>query len=312
MSRRQLLAFLLLSLIWGSTWAAIRVAVLYMPPLRSVSIRFLLAGLFLAPIVVLRRHGLPKRREWIVLCVMSLTMITVPFGLVAWAQQHISSGLTAILFAISPLLTAILEPRFGSSGSRPVSRRALFALALGLMGVFVVLVDSVSATRLQAEGIVAIICAMVVGSVGSILIKDELQRIPLLSGSVAQFWIAGAFIGLGSLLLEHDRKTVWNMHSIAAVLFLALVSSGIGFLLYYWLLQQLEPYKVASRQLIMPLVAIAEGVVFLHEPLSRNMLVGASLVLTSLVMIFTMRSTATESAALLHDESAESIHKICR
>jgi drug/metabolite transporter (DMT)-like permease len=309
MSRRQLAGFLLLTLIWGSTWAAIHVVVAHMPPLRSVAWRFLLATVILVPILLLRRQRLPRGRQWAVLFVMSMVMIALPFGLVAWSQQRISSGTTAVLFTASPLLTALLEPHMGRRlRAKRASRAELVAMLFGFGGMLLVFLSTITSSFVQTGGALAVLLAMVIGSAGSIWAKSELESISLLSGLAVQFLFASILIGLASLLFERSQKTAWTVQSVAAMLFLGVISSALGFLLFYWLLQQIEPYKLATRQLIMPLVAITEGFFLLHEGLPWTMVAGTPVVLGSVWIVLrsaTMSSRAKSRDLLLVNESVE-------
>ena len=290
MSRRQLAGFLVLSLIWGSTWAAIRVVVQHMPPLRSVSFRFLLASVVLLPIMLVRRPRLPKGREWGVLIVLGIAMVVLPFSLVAWAEQRISSGMTSVIFATSPLFTAWMESFVGRpKQSKRVPPMALFAMLAGFGGMVLVLSGAISTSSTQAGGAVAVLLVVVVGSATSILAKHELKGIPPLTASTVQCLVTGVLLGLTSLVVERGQVTHWTISTIAAMLFLGVVSSALAFLIFYWLIVDLEPYKLAARQLIMPVVAIAEGILLLHEPLPWTMVVGALVVLVSVVIVLRVK-----------------------
>src|SRR5882757_5711261 len=165
MSRLHLVGLLALSLIWGSTWAAIRVVVQHMPPMRSVSLRFVVASSVLLPVIWIRRSRLPRGREWGVLSLLSLITIVVPFSLIAWAEGHISSGATSILFATGPLFTAWMEPHLGGRmHRRRVPRPVLRALLLGLVGTLLVLSSSISRSSAQAAGAAAVLFVVILGA----------------------------------------------------------------------------------------------------------------------------------------------------
>jgi putative membrane protein PagO len=285
MTARQISGFIALSLIWGSTWAAIRIVVEHVPPLLSVAIRFILAFVVMLPVLLVLRPRLPKGREWGIIAALSLVMIVLPFGLIALAEQRISSGSTAILFATSPLFTAWMEPRLGSlSQRRPVSRATHVALWAGLAGVLLVLSGAITFTESQIIGALLVLGVAILGAATTTLAKSELERMPLLTVTIVQFLIASAVLGLMSLLLERGHTVTWTRPTVLAMLFLGVVSSALGFLLFYWLLGELRPYQVNARQLLMPVVAIAEGTMLLHEPLPWTTVAGTAVVLGSLVI----------------------------
>jgi drug/metabolite transporter (DMT)-like permease len=285
MSARQISGFIALSLIWGSTWAAIRIVVENVPPLLSVAIRFLLAFVVMLPVLLVLRPRLPKGREWGIIAALSLVMIVLPFGLTALAEQRISSGTTAILFATSPLFTAWMEPHLGSIAQRRrISRATHVALWLGLAGVLLVLSRAISFTEFQVVGAMLVLVVAILGAATTTLAKSELNGIPLLTVTSFQFIVASAVLGLMSLLLERGHSVTWTRPTVAAMLFLGVVSSALGFLLFYWLLGELRPYQVNARQLLMPAVAIVEGTMLLNEPLPWTTVVGTTMVLGSLVV----------------------------
>jgi len=285
MSARQISGFIALSLIWGSTWAAIRIVVQDVPPLLSVAIRFILAFVVMLPVLLVLRPRLPKGREWGVIAAMSLVMIVLPFGLVALAEQRISSGTTAILFATSPLFTAWMEPHIGSLAQRRrISRVTHIALWLGLTGVLLVLSRAITLTEPQIVGAVLVLGVAIVGAATTTLAKSELEGIPLLTVTTVQFLMASAVLGLMSLLLERGHPVTWTRPAVIAMIFLGVISSALGFLLFYWLLGEIRPYQLNARQLLMPVVAIAEGALLLHEPLPWTTVAGTTMVLGSLVV----------------------------
>jgi drug/metabolite transporter (DMT)-like permease len=134
-ARLQLLAaFLIVYLIWGSTYATIRIGVGALPPAMLSGTRFLIAGIGLTAWAVARRHRLPDtRREWLQLLLLGLTMVVFSNGFVTWAEQYVPSNQAALLVASSALWTAWL----GTFGARahPLWARSQLGLAIGFAGV---------------------------------------------------------------------------------------------------------------------------------------------------------------------------------
>src|SRR5262245_39098321 len=99
LSRSHLLGYLALCVIWGSTWLAIRVVVSDVPPFLAAAVRFLVAAVVLFALAALQRRPWPKgESQWTAILVLSLTIMAVPYGLLFWAEQHVTSSLTAVLF----------------------------------------------------------------------------------------------------------------------------------------------------------------------------------------------------------------------
>src|SRR5690349_2825232 len=104
-SRAQLLGYGSLCLIWGSTWLAIRVVVSDVPPLTAAAIRFFAAAVLLLGVVLLQRRRWPKdKREWNAILILSITIMAVPYGLLFWAEQYVTSSMTAIFYSAMPMV----------------------------------------------------------------------------------------------------------------------------------------------------------------------------------------------------------------
>lgn len=294
MKPRHILAMITLVLIWGSTWMAIHVLVGAVPPMRSAALRFLLAAALLVPIIQWKKLAWPKDRGLQASLILSMSMVTLPYALIFWSEQHISSGLTALLYAAMPLLTTLLTPLLAG---RNVPRAAWQAMILGLGGILLVLSGIISTSFTQTLGAIGVLLAVALQGGSSIYAKRNLEGVqPLVSTSI-QFFCAGVLLSLGSLSIEHGKTSLWSTPAIAALLFLSIFSSVISYSLYYWLLRTVEAYQITSLQLVVPIIAVAEGAILLHEPLSWRMIVGASAVLGC--VIFVMRANREEDEAIV-------------
>ena len=293
MKPRHVLAMIALVLIWGSTWMAIHVLVSVVPPMRGAALRFLLAAALLAPIIQWKRLAWPAGRGLHASLVLSITMVALPYALIFWSEQHISSGLTALLYAAMPLLTTLLTPLMAG---RSVPRTAWQAMILGLGGIALVLSSIVSTSLTQTLGALGVLAAVTLQAGSSIYAKQRLQGVqPIVSTSI-QFFCAGIFLSLGSLGFEHGRHATWSTPALLALLFLSIFSSVISYSVYYWLLKTVEAYQITSLQLVVPIIAVVEGAILLHEPLSWYMIVGSLAVLGCVV--FVMRARREEDAAI--------------
>jgi len=264
--------------------------------MRSVSLRFAVASSVLLPVIWFRRSRLPRGREWGVLSLLSIITIVVPFSLTAWAEGRISSGATAILFATGPLFTAWMEPHLGGrTHRRRVPRPVLLAMLLGLAGTLLVLSGSISRSSAQAAGVAAVLFVVILGAITGTTAREQITGLPIPTVAGVQCVMAAGLLGLSSLIVESERSTEWTGSSIFAMLFLGIFSSALGFLLFYWLMVELRPYQLASRQFIMPLVAVVEGVALLHEPMPWTMIAGSCIVLISLVWLLRTNAMIRET-----------------
>ncbi len=287
------LAFAGLGLIWGTTWVASDNLAEQVPPLLGAVVRFLLAALLLLPLILLKRPKLPGGRGlWIVL-MLSAAMIGLPAVVLLWAQQHVQSATVTVSFAAMPLMVALLTP--GVEG-KAVPRSALQAtiVVLGAM----VLATGASLRVSQAPGAAVVLLA--VASIGgsSLVARRELGS---LSPLVVTAWLLGAaapLLYLAHLVLERGQAAEWNGSAIGSVVFLA-VATAAAYPAYFWLLQQLEAYQLATVQWVQPLVAIAETTAFLRLRLSLSMIAGTVIALVCLWVVLRARPEDDDSVSLL-------------
>src|SRR5918992_3313124 len=191
--------FLLLCCIWGSTWMFIKIGLRDLPPLSFAAARFLLATAILFAIVAARRSRLPRgRAEWWLLAQTGVLTFGLNYGLVFWGEQHISSGLTALLQATIPVFGMLLAHPY-LPGERLNARRLAGAL-LGVVGVGVIF-----SSQLGAEGSMALWGrAAVVAGAGfvawaNVLVKARGLKLDASVLSAGQ--MAGGFAGLASAAL---------------------------------------------------------------------------------------------------------------
>ena len=135
LNRTHIFAYVSLCLIWGSTWMAIRVVVRDVPPLEAAAVRFFIAATLLLGLAAAQKRRWPRGREqWKAILVLSLTIMAIPYALLFWAEQFVTSGMTAVLYSASPLCIALLTPLMMK---HKVPRDAVFAMVVAFGGLLV-------------------------------------------------------------------------------------------------------------------------------------------------------------------------------
>ncbi len=277
------IAYLSLCLCWGSAWTGNEVLAGRIPILRSGAIRFGVGALLLGLVAVLRRSPMPRGGALRGHLVLGVTLLALPYGLVVLGGQRSSAVLPVLLFAALPLFAGVL----GIGMRAPVApRHALQAALIALGGVALVLSNGLFVSFADAWGGIAIFLAVGSHAVSLIYAKRLLRDAPILSATALQLGVAAVVLGLWSFAIEHGQPSQWDPSAVTAVLALAVVGSGIGFALYFWLLGRMEPYQVASVQWVLPLVAIGEGAIAAHEAPPWEMMVGAGIIFACLWAIF--------------------------
>jgi drug/metabolite transporter (DMT)-like permease len=287
------LAFAALGLVWGTTWVASDNLAEQVPPLLAAAVRFLLAALLLLPVILLKRLKLPRGRSlWIVL-MLAAAMIALPFGLLLWARQHVESATVTVSFAAMPLLVALLTP--GVQGNA-VPRSALQAaiVALGAM----VLATGASLRISQAAGAAVVLLAVASIGASSLVARRELASLSPVVVTAGLLGAAAPLLLLARLALERGQTGEWTGSAIGSVALLA-VATAAAYPVYFWLLQRLEAYQLATVQWVQPLVALAETAAFLRLRLSLSMIAGTVIALVCLWVVMRARPEDDDSVSLL-------------
>ena len=290
---KVLLAYAIIYLVWGSTYLAIRVGVLEMPPLLMAAIRFTVAGLLLYGWTVVRGERTPTARQWASIILLAFLIFLVDYGLVFWAEQRVPSGITAIMMAtLSPfmVLAEIIFLR-----TQKLTLRLSVALLIGLGGVAVLVSRSLDLGGQPIDGWGAI--ALLVGSVAWAIAAVFARTQPLPD---SRFLSSGAQMLVGGVMLAATSFALGEFHNFhpAAVSFAAWFSlaylivpgSIIAFTAYVWLLHHDTPTRVGTYAYVNPVVAVLVGYFLGGEALDLRTILGALFVLISVVMITTAKT----------------------
>ncbi len=293
---QTLIVWLLLCLIWGSTWIFIKFGLRDLPPLTFAGLRFLVAAILLWLYVILRRQSLPRElRQWGWIMASSLTF-TFNYGLLFWGEKRISSGLTAVLQATIPAFGFLLAHYF-IPGVRITSAK-LWGLGICTLGIAIIFSD-----QLKLEGQSALFgsAAIVIGSfaaaASNIIVKRTCQNVSPASLAAAQMTVGLIpLLALGGWFETNLRSISWTTNALVCLIYLATVGSALAFMLYYWLLQHTEVTRTLLISLVTPVIAVLIGMLVLHEELTWRLALGTLAVLLGLALIVWPRA-ATPVAA---------------
>ena len=262
--RSHLVGYVALCLIWGSTWLAIRIAVQDIPPLEAAAIRFFAAAALLTALAAAQRKRWPRDPgQWIALLVLSVTMIAIPYGLLFWAEQYVTSSMTAVLYSAMPLAVALFTPMMTH---RTVPRRAVFAMVVAFGGLLTVFIDGLSYSGRAMMGGAAVLLAMLMSSWSAIYAKARLHDVDSVVATALQLLFGGVMLAWATWALEAHRHAVWTHPALWAMVFLTLFGSCAAFVIYYWLLKKMQPYQLSTISLIVPVIAVLEGALIRQEP----------------------------------------------
>lgn len=295
LTRKHYIAYAGICLIWGSTWAAIRMLVVDVPPFRAAAIRFVLAAVILLGISCARFGKLRlSAKQGRSLVILGVTVMGLPYGLLFWAEYRISSSLTAMLFSSCPLFVALFTPWMTQAR---VPRRAVFAMLVAMGGIATLFYSQLSTSAYFLLGGAAVIGAVVSSSWASVFAKRELASVNPLLGTAIQFCVGAAVLFGASLALERNQPSDWHLKSVLALMFLTIFGSIIAFSVYYWLLGKMHAYQLSTINLVVPIIAMAEGALLLRERVPLLMIGAGALVL---VAVATVLRAEDDQAAVLN------------
>jgi len=270
------LAILVLTLIWGSTWLAIKVGLGLMPPFSFAAMRFVIASSVLLPFALKTGRGRIGMNLPMVLFT-GLLLIPVPYAITYWGAQYISSGLTAVLFSTLPIFVAVfsmfLLPEEKLSGLKGLG------LALGFSGILIIYFDDIAVGDYHASlGVGAVLLGSITSSVGIVLVKRDSHRYNPIMLTAIHFLIGAVVLLPLAALTEEWSDVVFNRSSVLSLLFLSLCGSAFAFSLYYWLLTKMHVTKVSLLVYATPIIATYLGWVFLDEGITLQIALGTILV----------------------------------
>jgi drug/metabolite transporter (DMT)-like permease len=289
-------------IIWGSTYLAIRFAVQTMPPFLMVATRFLIAGAILFSMRRLRGDKPPAREQWIAAAVVGVFLLVGGNGLVVWAEQYVPSGVTALITASAPLWMVLIDA-VRPGGHRPGWKTAL-GLVIGFVGILVLIgTEELSGNSGEGTlvGLGVLFVATFFWALGSLYSRNaRLPASPLLGTGMEML------VG-GSLLLVIATLTgEWGRLDIAAIslrswlgwLYLIIFGALVGFAAYTWLLRSAPTPLVSTYAYVNPLIAIFLGSMLAQEPLSPRLLLGAAIIIGSVILINISRAPAPQPKPL--------------
>jgi drug/metabolite transporter (DMT)-like permease len=286
-SVRNMTKFLVLCLVWGLTWIAVKVGVASVPPMLFASTRFIVAGIaFLGFSALKGIVVIPRGRDVVRLLIASSLMITLCYGPLFWGMKFVASGTAAVLeMSLTPLALlafgiALREERW--------SLARVIAMTIGVVGLAILFAPEITAPNTSSTtmfGLAAVAWAAVSSAWGSVLARPLVSNYgsQFLSGSTTL--VGGAALLAASLLTESDSaaalSTMWPWQAIAGWLFLVIFGSLIGYRIYMQLLRDIGPAKAGSFAFVSPAIAVGVGGVIAGEMITLQSVSGMVLMLAA-------------------------------
>ena len=278
------LVYLLLCLIWGSTWLGIRIGLDSLTPLISSGFRFIVASIGI--LVLMRMRGLTLQINKLAIklyLIMGIFSFIIAFGLVYWAEQYVPSGLASVLFAVYPFFVALFS--FIFIPDEKVGLLKTIGIILGFIGIVVIFSDSFGADlSLNVLGMLAIVLSGIIQAAIAVLIKKEGKFLNPLSMNFIPMLIAGIGLTILGLLFEGWSIIKFDIKAIISILYLSIFGSIVTFTSFYWLMKRVSVVILSLIAFITPIVALILGWIVYNETLTKQNIIGAIIVLISLLI----------------------------
>jgi drug/metabolite transporter (DMT)-like permease len=275
-------------LIWGSTYLAIKWALVSFPPFLQMGTRFVAAGALLLAWALWRGARWPDKAEWTSAFVLGALMLGGGYGATAVAQTTVSSGLVVAFIAVVPALVALAEWPYGA---RPNRFEAL-GIALGLVGV--VTLSMGAGFSASASGLLALVLACITWSVGSVWARHGLPRVlggralalaPGAAGYGSQMLAGGLLLTLAALAAGEQAQWPPDGRALASWAYLVVAGSVIGFSAYMVLLQRTSTALASSYTFVNPVIGLVLGVTLGGEVVTAGEWLAAGVVCAGVVLL---------------------------
>jgi drug/metabolite transporter (DMT)-like permease len=302
-----LFVWVLTCAIWSTVWLFIKLGVRDVPPAAFAVYRMAIALAVLVPVIVLRRTPLPRgRSEWTVILSTGFILLGVNYALLNWGIQYISSGLTAVLQAMTPVFGFVFVHLLLHDERMTVWKG--LALLLGVAGVAIIFWDQMAAGGGRPLlGSIAVTVAAVCVAVAYVVMKRRGANLDPSVILVGQLLAGAVPLAVYSRIIEGSPSGFhWSRTALLSGLYLALLGSVAGGWLNYWLLKRIGATRLLSMGLIEPLIAVLLGAVFLGERLTiRTTLGGVSILVAVGVVLDVMSLRENTEARETTDFSTE-------
>jgi drug/metabolite transporter (DMT)-like permease len=286
MKVRDWVTFWSLGLIWGSSFLWIKIALGDVGPFTLVAWRLLIGVIGLALVVLINRPAFPReRRVYGMLALLGLINTALPFVLISWGEQTIDSAVASILNGTVPLFAMIIA-HFALEDDR-MTRARVAGLILGFLGVVVLMSGELVGGGLGQGGLgqVAVLVAAVLYAFSSVFARKNLHGQSPVVQAFVPLVVADLFIWTGAVAIEAPALVPTTRLAWFALLWLGLLGSCVAYLLLFTLLHRVGPTRTTMVTYVFPVVGLVLGIVFLHEPVTASLVIGAVMVVAGILVV---------------------------
>jgi drug/metabolite transporter (DMT)-like permease len=283
---RPLVAYLIVCVVWGSTYLAIRIGVAVMPPFLFAGLRFVAAGVLLLGGALAFGDHLPRRAaDWRTLAVVGTLLLAGGNSFVVWAEQYTPSGVASVFVVTVALWMSFFDAVLPGGRAR-LSGRVLIGLAIGLVGTALLVgVSPRDIARADLRGPIALTWASASWSLGSVYAKRHPTAVSPYVGAAIEMLAGGIVALLVASGAGEWRAWVPSARGFAAMGYLVLFGSIVGYSAYGYALRHAPATVVGTYAYVNPIIAVILGRLVLGESITPTMVAAMGLVLGAVVWI---------------------------
>lgn len=289
MSGRVAAVWIITCLIWSTVWLFIKIGVRDVPPVTFATMRLLIAILVMVPVTIASRTPRPRHaREWGWVLVTGVILLGVNYGLLNWGLQHISSGLTAVLQAMTPAF-ALVFAHLLLPDERMTPRKVL-GLSLGVTGIAVIFWDQLNFGGRAFAGSVSVTLGAVCVAFAYVVVRRTIRH--LHPSVITSGQMVAAFVPLlayATLVEGNPFAVQWTRPALMSAVYLALLGSVLAAWLNYWLLSRVGAVNLLVMGLIEPVIAVMLGAWFLGESMNGRAFAGGAIIIVSVALTMAPR-----------------------
>lgn len=280
-------SYFLICVIWGTTYLAIRVAVLHYPPFLMAGVRQVISGVLMIIIALLiNRKADLSFKNLLRQSIIGFLLITMGNGLVTWGEQYVQSGVAALICSTMPISAVLINI---AKGKERLNFLIIVGMLISFGGVALIFQDQIqyeTNNKLFIFGIVATFIATISWAFGSILNTNHKSAINSFFNVGFQVVVGGTLMLLISPVVDdYSQLVLWSTEGLMAVLYLIIFGSIIAYAAYMYALKILPVGFVTSYAYINPLVAVVLGYLMLHEPLNQYTIIYFVLIISGIIIV---------------------------
>ena len=274
--------YVLICVIWGTTWLAIRVSLESLTPLYSASFRFLLAGLFIYLLMMMKGIKIQKDPLSTKLYILQgIFAFAIPFSLVYWAEQFVPSGLASVLFGVFPFFVALFSYLF--IPGEHIGFYKVTGILFGFIGILIIFADDIGGDiSLYLLGMFGVVASGIMQAAMAVVIKKHGHHLNSLSMNLIPMLMGAVVMLLFGLIYEDFSALRFDFTAVWTVVYLGFFGSVVTFTSYYWLMKRINIVILALMAFITPMVALIAGWLFYNEQLSLYDFIGCLFVLAGI------------------------------